>query len=142
LNPKKRIFVVIEGKLLGHILSNEGIVIDPERIETIMRIQPSANKKAMQSFFRRINIIRKIFSGFVEIVCPLQLMMKKDVVYKCSDEAKKHFSESRNPLLKFLYWSALISTRSYSCTLFPLICHMSQYSLRETTKETKSPFPT
>ena len=29
LNPRKSIFVVIEGKLLGHILSKEGIVIDP-----------------------------------------------------------------------------------------------------------------
>ena len=52
LNPKKRVFVVTEGKLLGHILTNEGVIIDPERIETIMRIQPPASKRAMQSFFR------------------------------------------------------------------------------------------
>lgn len=47
LNPKKSIFAVTEGKLLRHILSKEGIVIDLERIETIMRIQPPANKNAM-----------------------------------------------------------------------------------------------
>lgn len=51
LNPKKSVFVVTEGKLLGHILSKEGIIIDPERIETIMRIQPPTNKREMQSFF-------------------------------------------------------------------------------------------
>jgi len=38
LNPKKSMFAAIERKLLGHILSKEGIVIDPERIQTIMRI--------------------------------------------------------------------------------------------------------
>ena len=30
LNPKKSLFVVKEGKLLGHIISKEGIVIDPK----------------------------------------------------------------------------------------------------------------
>ena len=47
LKTKKSVFAVTEGKLLGHILSKEGIVIDPQIIETIMRIQPHANKKAM-----------------------------------------------------------------------------------------------
>ena len=55
LNPKKSVFVVTKGKLLGHILSKEGIVIDLERIETIMRIQPPANKRAMQYLFGKIN---------------------------------------------------------------------------------------
>jgi len=30
LNPKKSLFAVKEGKLLGHIISKEGVVIDPE----------------------------------------------------------------------------------------------------------------
>lgn len=32
LNPKKFIFGVMKGKLLGHIMSKEGIKIDLERI--------------------------------------------------------------------------------------------------------------
>jgi len=32
LNPKNNIFATTEGKLLGHILSKDGIVIDPKRI--------------------------------------------------------------------------------------------------------------
>eukprot|EP00253_Pinus_taeda_P019632 PITA_19632 len=98
LNPKKCVFAVTEGKLLGHILSKEGIVIDPERIQTIMRIQPPANKRAMQSFFRKINFVRKFVSNFAEIVCPMQLMMKKYVVYKRSDEAKKAFQRIKEAI--------------------------------------------
>jgi hypothetical protein len=30
LNPKKRIFVVSEGKMLGHVISKDVISIDPE----------------------------------------------------------------------------------------------------------------
>jgi hypothetical protein len=36
LNPKKTIFGVEEGKLLVHIISQEGIHIDPERIKAIL----------------------------------------------------------------------------------------------------------
>ena len=35
LNPKKCVFAVTEGKLLGHIVSKKGISIDPERIKAI-----------------------------------------------------------------------------------------------------------
>ena len=33
LNPKKCVFAVTEGKLLGHVISKKGISIDPERIK-------------------------------------------------------------------------------------------------------------
>lgn len=35
LNPKKSVFGVTEGKLLGHIVSKEGIKVDPERVKSI-----------------------------------------------------------------------------------------------------------
>ena len=35
LNPRKCVFVVIEGKLLGHVVSKKGISIDLERIKAI-----------------------------------------------------------------------------------------------------------
>jgi hypothetical protein len=47
LNPKKTIFSVEEGKLLGHNISQSGIRIDLERIKTIAQLPLSHNKKAM-----------------------------------------------------------------------------------------------
>src|SRR5271156_2358562 len=35
LNPKKLVFCMTEGKLLGHIVSQEGIRIDLERVRAI-----------------------------------------------------------------------------------------------------------
>ena len=35
LNPKKSIFAVTKGRLLGHIVSKEGIKIDSERVKAI-----------------------------------------------------------------------------------------------------------
>jgi hypothetical protein len=38
LNPKKSHFAMEEGKLLGHIISKDGIRIDPSRVEAIEQI--------------------------------------------------------------------------------------------------------
>ena len=35
LNLKKCVFIVLKGKLLGHIISKKGISIDPKRIKVI-----------------------------------------------------------------------------------------------------------
>jgi hypothetical protein len=35
MNPKKSLFRLEEGKLLGHIISKDGIKINPIRIESI-----------------------------------------------------------------------------------------------------------
>ena len=47
LNPKKCVFVVLDRKLLGHIISKKGISIDPERIKAIEQISLPHNKKGM-----------------------------------------------------------------------------------------------
>jgi hypothetical protein len=43
LNPKKSLFRLEEGKLLGHIISKDGIKIDPSRIEVIQIPQSTHN---------------------------------------------------------------------------------------------------
>ena len=45
LNPKKSLFGLEEGKILGHIISKEGIRIDPTRIEAILNISYPRNIK-------------------------------------------------------------------------------------------------
>ena len=47
LNPKKSIFGVDKGKLLGHIISKDEIMIDPARVEDIKNIPLPKNKKSI-----------------------------------------------------------------------------------------------
>jgi len=46
-NHKKTIFYIEEGKMLGHIISQEDIHIDPKRIKAISQLSLPHNKKAM-----------------------------------------------------------------------------------------------
>jgi hypothetical protein len=57
LNPKKSVFGIDEGKILGHMASKGGISIDPERVQSIKDVSPPVNKKSLQSFFGKINFI-------------------------------------------------------------------------------------
>jgi hypothetical protein len=57
LNPKKSIFVVDEGNILGFIISKHGMRIEPDRIEAIAKIPRPRNKKSMQLFLRKINLL-------------------------------------------------------------------------------------
>jgi hypothetical protein len=105
LNPKKTIFGVEEGKLLGHIISQAGIRIDLKRIKSIAQLLLPHNKKAMQSFFGKINFVRKFTPDFVEIIKPLQNMIHKDAEFKWDDEKRDAFNNikgaiSRAPVLQ------------------------------------------
>ena len=88
LNSKKSIFGLEEGKLLGHIISKEGIRIDPARIEAILNIQPPRNIKELQEFLGKINFLRRFISNMVEIIKYLNNMLKKDSSIKCTIKAK------------------------------------------------------
>ena len=45
LNPRKSKFSMQEGKLMGHIISKDGIKIDPDRIIAILKVDIPRNKK-------------------------------------------------------------------------------------------------
>ena len=59
LNLKKSIFAVHEGKLLGHIVSKQGITIDPERVRAILELPLPNHKKGLQRFLSQINFLRR-----------------------------------------------------------------------------------
>ena len=48
LNPKKTLFGLEKGKLLGHIISKDGTKIYPARIEAILTIAHPRNIKELQ----------------------------------------------------------------------------------------------
>ena len=39
LNPRKSKFALAKGELLGHIISKDGIKIDPERVSAILKVK-------------------------------------------------------------------------------------------------------
>jgi hypothetical protein len=57
LNPKKSHFSLKKGKLLGHIVSAEGVKIDPAWVEAIQRLSIPRSRKDIQSLLGKINFV-------------------------------------------------------------------------------------
>jgi len=104
LNPKKSLFGLEEGKLLGHIISKEGIIINPTRIEAILQIPHPRNVKELQAFLGKINFLRRFISNLAELIRLLNNMFKNDSKIKWTVESKQAFEEikmalTRTPIL-------------------------------------------
>jgi hypothetical protein len=48
LNPKKCVFDVSSGKLLGYMISSWGIDANPKKVEAIKKLQPPWTRKEIQ----------------------------------------------------------------------------------------------
>ena len=94
LNPAKSIFGVDEGKLLGHIISKDGVKVDPKRVEATKKSPLPHNLKALYSFNGQINFIRRFIPNLAELMKPLQKLLKKDAKFEWTDEGKNSISMS------------------------------------------------
>ena len=54
LNPKKCVFRVTSGKLLGHIVSERGIEIDPDKIKAIQEMLVPKIEKDARGFIEKL----------------------------------------------------------------------------------------
>jgi len=100
LNPKKPLLGLEEGKLLGHIISKDGIIMDPARIEAILQIPHPRNVKELQAFLGKINFLRRCISNLAELSRLLNNMLKKDSKVKWTVEAKQAFEEIKMALTR------------------------------------------
>ena len=66
LNPKKYNFGMKQGKLLCHIISKEGIKIDPNRVYEILKIDILRRKKEVQSFLGRVNFMKRFIPNLAK----------------------------------------------------------------------------
>lgn len=98
LNPKKCIFVVYEGKLLRHIVSKQGITIDPKRVSAILDLPLPNHKKGLQIFLGRINFVRRFILDIANLLKPLISMLKKNASFSWTKEAKHNFEVIKEAL--------------------------------------------
>ena len=62
LNPNKCTFRVRSGKLLGFVVSNKGIEVDPAKVKAIQEMPAPHTKKEVRGFLGRLNYISRFIS--------------------------------------------------------------------------------
>eukprot|EP00253_Pinus_taeda_P013056 PITA_13056 len=88
---------------LGHIISGEGISVDPKKVKAIMDWPISRNAHEIRSFMGLAGYYRRFVEGFSKIAKLITTLQRKGVRYEWTEECSKAFSE-----LKWLLTSAPI----------------------------------
>jgi hypothetical protein len=83
---------------LGHVASKGGVSIDSERVQSIKYVRPPTNKKSLQSFFGKINFIRRFVPNFAKRIKPMSALLKKDVSFRWDDKSIKSFEDIKDAI--------------------------------------------
>lgn len=81
VNPGKVVFACSAIKFLGHVVSGEGVSINPERVEVITQFPTPRNVKQVARFIGMANFFRKFIDGFAEKAAPLNELRRKGATF-------------------------------------------------------------
>jgi hypothetical protein len=91
LNWEKCHFIIKQGIVLGHVISERGIEVDKAKIETVEKLPPPTNIKLLRSFLGHAGFYRRFIKDFSQITKPLTRLLQKDVEYDFDEECLHAF---------------------------------------------------
>jgi hypothetical protein len=124
LNWEKCHFMVREGIVLGHLISECGIEVDRAKIEVIEQLPPPVNIKGIQSFLGHAGFYRWFIKDFSHVARPLTNLLAKDVPFEFDDACLKTFET----LKKALTSAPIIQPPNWSLP-FEIMCDTSDYAV-------------
>ena len=99
LNPKKCTFKVTSGKLLGHIVSERGIEVDPEKIRAILGMPAPRTKREIRGFLGRLQYINCFIAILIDICEPIFRLLRKSQPTVWDDDCQHAFKKIKECLL-------------------------------------------
>ena len=76
---------------LGHIISDEGISIDPEKIEAIMNFPTLRNVTDVRSFMGLAGYYRRFIEGFSKVSHAITSLQKKGMKFEWTSRCEESF---------------------------------------------------
>ena len=93
-------FWLNEVSLLEHIVSKEGIRVDPKKIEVIVEWKPPRNVTEVHSFLGLVGYYKRFVKGFSMTVAPMTTLLQKNVKYEWSEKCQRSFDKLKAFLTK------------------------------------------
>ncbi|KAM1083435.1 hypothetical protein ACFX19_022242 [Malus domestica] len=124
LNWEKCHFMVRQGIVLGHIVSERGIEVDKSKIDLVRYLPSPTSVREVRSFLGHAGFYRRFIKDFSKISNPLCCLLQKDVVFDFNKECEKAFNH-----LKDMLTSAPIIVPPDWSLPFELMCDASNYAL-------------
>ena len=86
LNPQKCTFGVIAGKLLGFLVSDRGMEVDPSKIKAILEIPPFKSKKEIKGFLGQLQYISRFIVKLTSTCELIFKLLRKNEPHEWNDE--------------------------------------------------------
>ncbi|XP_055961915.1 uncharacterized protein LOC130015571 [Mercurialis annua] len=124
LNWEKCHFMVEEGIVLGHKISEKGIEVDRAKTEVIERLVAPITVKGVRAFLGHAGFYRRFIKDFSSIARPLTNLLVKDAPFEFTRECCEAFGKLKEALVT----APIISTPDWSLP-FELMCDASDQAL-------------
>eukprot|EP00253_Pinus_taeda_P024655 PITA_24655 len=95
----------------GHILSHEGVKVDPSKIKAIKELKIPTSIKHLRGFLELTGYYRKFVKNYGRIAVPLTTLLKKDA-FSWTPEATKAFKH----LKEVMYQAPVLATLNFTKT--------------------------
>ena len=116
INPEKCDFFRMKVQFLGHIVSEDGLEVDPSKMEAVQKLPVPRSQTEVQSFFGLASYYRRFEPKFAEIARPLHKASETSTKFEWTPEAQDAF-ESLKLKLTSTPILFLVSKNRSSCTL-------------------------
>jgi hypothetical protein len=83
---------------VGHILTAEGVAVDPEKVEAVSNWQRPTNVSEIRSFLGLAGYYRRFIEGFSKIARPMTELLKKEKKFAWMENCERSFQELKQRL--------------------------------------------
>ncbi|KAL4084392.1 hypothetical protein QTP88_028215 [Uroleucon formosanum] len=98
IQPTKCEFLKQQCMYLGHIISENGIQPDPEKIKSVLQFPIPASVKEIKSFLGLSGYYRKFIKSYSLISKPMTNLLRKDVTFNWDTSCQEAFDKLKNIL--------------------------------------------
>ncbi|XP_031127569.1 uncharacterized protein LOC116029662, partial [Ipomoea triloba] len=102
-----------EVAFLGHIITREGIAVDPTKIRAVIEWEPPKSVTEVRSFLGLAGYYRRFVQDFSKIARPLTNLLKKTTKYSWSGECEQAFQELKKRLTTAPVLTLPVGTEGY-----------------------------
>jgi len=89
LSPEKTTIGFSQGKMVGHIVSKDGVTTDPEKFNRISKLPFPTTKKALRHFLGMVRYYCRLIHMFVAKARPLTRFLREDAPALMEDKVSR-----------------------------------------------------
>ena len=96
---KKCEFWLDRVSFLGHVVTKDGISVDPRKVDAVSNWRRPTTVTEIRSFLGLAGYYRRFIEGFSKIALPLTRLTQKGVKFVWSDDCERSFQELKSRLV-------------------------------------------